>query len=588
MFYYVFCMFDTVTQADLQEFGLGNRNPKPTAASVPVPNPPPLAGIEQAKLGDYKLSPEEDKPLLGGTYTTIDFFKTPAALVCAIKPIFREGRENLYQWQKDQSQELADSFQTCDKLHPYKLALCAANGSGKDFLVISPFVVWAALTQIRCLTIITSASGAQLSAQTENYIRALCAGFNEYAVQIGFVQEGQKVFHIRQRFIRCNLTGAEIRLFATDEAGKAEGYHPLEPDSKMIIIVNEAKNVAEEIFEALTRCTGFSHWLNVSTPGEPKGSFYDSFCNWPNTRHVTTYDCPSHLAESSREDDRRKYGEHSALYRSKHLALFTTLGGSCIISLDAVNALLLEPPTLSSSLPERIGIDLAAGGDETVICRVKGARVLEEYCFRETDTTITADKLEAKLLEWKIDKKHEFITADDGGVGHAIIDMLVRRKWNIRRVLNQSAATNKKDFGNRGAELWELAKRVIEEKLMDISKLSPKTITQLTTRQYKKKDASSITRITLESKKEAKAHGRPSPDRGDAYVLTFNGFSLDDFIGKQTVALVPERVRTKLSNEEEVQRYWEENVVFGKFNNPPETKGRRIYNSLRRAVERIT
>ena len=587
--------FSPVTPQDLAEFGLtkvvepsSTRLHKPTGTEKDIntelfgPNPQTQPSPSSTYAGDYKPSEEEQKPLNVAGYVAINLFKTPAHLVSAVKPALRNGQITLHKWQLDQSIELAESFKEATSLHPYRLALCAANGSGKDYFVIAPFVIWTALTQVRCLVLITSSSGTQLTAQTENYIATLAREFNDYAIQLGLVQPGQKAFHVRQRYIRCNLSGAEVRMFATDEAGKAEGYHPLEPDAKMVIIVNEAKSVSEEIFEALTRCTGFSHWLNISTPGEPKGSFYDSFINWSNTRHVTTYDCP-HLPEEGRADDRRKYGEHSALYRSKHLALFTTLGGTCIISLDLVNSLLLNPPSNSCPLPERIGIDIAAGGDENAVCRARGNKILQEENFHERDTTITADRLERILLSWNISKTHEHIYADDGGVGHAVIDMLVRRGWNINRMLNQSAAVNKKGFGNRGAELWFFTKRLIEERLLDITSISAKTRTQLTTRQYKQSDTGG--RIFLESKKEAKAHGRPSPDRADALVLTCCGFNLDEYIGIPGAEVASFRTKTTLKTEQDIVEYYENNVTFAGFNKPRDLDGKKIYNSLGRALK---
>lgn len=552
---------------DLSSLGLGSQVP------------PTSSGTKQPYAGDYRPTQEELTPLKLEGYTTCDLFDSPAHLVTTLIPAFREQKKTLHQWQIEQNQELAESYKYATDLNPYKLALCAANGSGKDYLVIAPFVIWSCLTQIRCLTIITSSSGTQLTAQTENYIKALAQRVNDYF-------GGQKIFHIRQRYIRCNLTGAEVRMFATDEAGKAEGYHPLEPGSKMIIIVNEAKSVAEEIFEALTRCTGYSHWLNVSTPGEPRGSFYDSFCNWPITRHVTTYDCP-HLSESQREDDRRKYGEHSPLYRSKHLALFTTIGGEIIISPDITNALLKEPPQLECEVPLQVGIDLAAGGDENCVTIIKGCEVLEEYFFHEVDTTITADKIDEFLTKKGVPKDYEFITADDGGIGHGIIDNLRRKDWvNIKRIHNQFPAYNKDLFGNIGAENWERVKRILEEKLFDISKLSKKTIEQLTTRQRKKADGSSG-RLFLESKKTAKAHGRPSPDRADAFILALFGRTIDDFIKAKPKESLYKGNKRNIMDARNLEEWFAEQVVYADYNKrfqEEDKTNKRCFCSLRRAA----
>src|SRR5690606_11698247 len=101
--------------------------------------------------------------------------------------------------------------------------------------------------------------------------------------------------------------------------------------------------------------------------------------------------------------------------------------------------------------------------------------------------------------------------------------MLVRRGWHINRVLNQSAAINKKNYGNKGAENWYRVKRIFEEGFFDVRSVSSITQEQLYNRRYKQ--ALTGQRIFLESKKEAKANGRPSPDRADALILCFTGLT---------------------------------------------------------------
>jgi len=390
--------------------------------------------------GDYR---EDDvKPLEESGYRALAF-EDAAELVCFYDKGIQNGDVTLYPWQVAVHETLASK--EASARHPMKFCLVAANGSGKDAFIAAPFAVWFALCKVQSRVIITSSSGTQLTGQTEPAIRNLCETINAY--------HGEEIFKIRQRYIRCRLSGSEIRMFATDESGKAEGYHPIVPNAEMAILVNEGKSVTDEIHNALRRCTGYTHWLEYSSPGEPKGFFYNAACNWKNVRYVTSYDCFNHLFEEEREQDKLDLGEHSALFRSKHLAEFTSIGGEVVITQELMNKCLLAPPQFTlTELGDRVGIDLAAGGDENSLCFLRANKVRVQYHFRETDTTITADKIERILTKEGITKKHEFIFADDGGVGRAIIDMLVRKGWNIKRVMNQWPAVYKKDFGNRGAE----------------------------------------------------------------------------------------------------------------------------------------
>lgn len=507
---------------------------------------------------------EDDKPLREDGYQCINFPR-PDILAIYFDPFLRDGTVELHPWQIEVSEHLSAVKPTAQ--HPHKFCLCAANGSGKDAYVLAPFVIWFALTKIKSLIIITSSSGVQLTAQTENYIRSLAEKVN--------LKLGQPVFKIRQRYIKCLLSGSEIRLFATDEAGKAEGYHPLEPVAEMAIIVNEGKSVSEEIHGALKRCTGFNYWLEVSTPGEPFGFFYRAYTTWMHTKRVTAYDCP-HISRSEIESDRIELGEHSALFRSMRLALFTSLGGTVIIGADLMEQLMLNRVTAIVGInkwPIRVGGDTAAGGDENCVIAGRGNKLLLEEFNREVDTTITADWFDHIFGEkLKLQKNHEYIFMDDGNVGHSITDMLVRKGWiNIRRVLNQSAAIQKKRFGNRGAEMWTQVKRILEERYYDVTQLSEKCRTQLANRYYKQQQTQG--RITLESKKDAKAHGRPSPDRADAFILHLTGLTIDDFINadKPSDAERVEAAKTKLTMAEVPE--WFDNNRFSAFDqvNPNKT-----------------
>lgn len=458
-------------------------------------------------------------------------FPSPAHLISFYDKQISSGQVTLYPWQLEVATNLAQAKATAK--HPYKYALAACNGSGKDAFVIAPFAVWFALCKIRSRCIITSASGVQLSSQTENYIRALANAVNEF--------HGFPVFKINQRFIKCLISGSEIRLFATDEEGKAEGYHPLEPDAEMAIVINEAKSVEPEIYRALRRCTGYNYFLEVSSPGGTSGDFYKHFCNWPNKMQVD-YTLCAHHSDQERIEDALE-GEHSAYYRSKWLAHFTSVDGQCVISSDVVDRVraLSKVKTiqhLHAEWPLRIGIDLAAGGDESSICATKGNKIKKRVSFRDKDTTVTTARLnlelEALLGTGKEAKKHEHIYGDDGGVGKAILDALSDMGWIINRVNNQSPAKDKKRFINRGAEMWYRVARMLDENVLlldyEQDEIDPhaKFYSQLSNRFYKQQSTQG--RIALEAKAEAKAHGRPSPDRADAYVLSYTGVSVSDFI----------------------------------------------------------
>lgn len=531
--------------------------PKPApvqqVAVEPLAEIPVKPLTESFKSGsNYAGDAVEEDPVPEEGYRAMEF-RTPAHVLAFFSPDIQSGAVKLHKWQAEVNVDLAPEVKPTST-KPLKYFLVAANGSGKDAFVIAPFAIWFVLCKVRSRVIITSASGTQLTAQTENYIKSLAERVN--------IKLGKPIFKIRQRYIRCNVTGSEIRMFATDEAGKAEGYHPMEPNAEMAIIKNESKSIDEDIHKALKRCSGFNYWLEISSPGAPRGAFYRAVTSWKSGRKITSFDCP-HISDEEREEDKIDLGESSAEYRSKHLALFTSVDGEAVITSAILEDCLANAPTENfPSWPKRVGIDLAAGCDESCVTITKGVKILSEYAFAERDTTITADRIEANLIKNGIAKDSEYIFADDGGIGHGIIDILVNRGWNIKRIHNQSAAWNKKQYGNKGAELWFRVKRILEECTFDIHGLSGKTYDQLINRKYKQPAGG---KLYLQPKREAKAQGFNSPDRADAFVLSFTGLTVKDFLGETDKEKVEEkRQRKKLTTSDEVQTYYD-GITFGEY-----------------------
>lgn len=621
--------FQKLSSKDLEKMGISFSEQKRVPIDIPlvaapeiIKEQPPATSapndtvdstvediLKEGQKGDFKFNKDyagaieyEDAPL-EPKFRAFEY-ASPFDMLCLYDANIRTGVVILYPWQMSTLDEFGRP--NCSIQNALQFALCAANGSGKDAFIVAPFVVWHALCKIQSRTIITSASGGQLGTQTEGYIRNLCQLINEY--------HGQEIFRIRQRYIYCRLSGSEIRLFATDEEGKAEGYHPITPLSSMAIVINEGKSVKDFIYRALSRCTGYSYWLEVSSPGAPHGDFHKHFCfgeegsfGWK-SRRVDYSECP-HSSENQRQQDLVEYGEFSSIYRSKWLALFTNIEGTSIIPQDSLERCkrLSKDGTIKPLHQDwipRVGLDIAAGGDETSMYKVVGNVIKAELHFREKDTTISARKINDWLLEVGMPKDSEMIFGDDGGVGHAVIDMLCSDTngygWKIARVNNQSPSNNKRAFINRGAQNWFRIKRLFESNILyfsfDYEEKNQKLFTQLCSRFYSQQQTQG--RIALESKATAKAQGRPSPDRADAYVLAFTGLSISDFLGegsdqqKDAKELTPmdklKRDGEKLRNVDAVYQ-WGENKRYSEYQQAGQSvKGKPIGGSVRRLIQQRT
>lgn len=483
--------------------------------------------------------PTTDKLTEQPIYKTLEI-KDSIRFLTLFDPLVKEGTVVLHKWQVEVNEDISYGRTRIkgevvkqskpDSKHPYKYCLCAANGSGKDAFVIAPLVLWFITTKVQSKVIVTSASGTQLTTQTEAYIRELANNVNQWTIS----RMGFEILKVNKRHIYCTLTGSVCHLFATDEGEKAEGHHPTTPVSEMMIVVNEAKSVTPEIFDALRRCTGYNYWVNVSSPGEPRGAFHKAYTSWPNTRRVSYFDCP-HQSPDEFELDRVELGEFSPLFRSKWLALFAYVGGNYVISKENLDECrwLNKQGQIKHVLrnrPIRIGLDIALSGygDETVVSVWQGNKQKDQKMFRIQNATALAPEIERVLL-LHVKKDHNFIFADDGGVGRAVIDILNSRGWKINRVLNNSAAKNKKQFKNRGAQLWYKIKRLFELKLL-IPLEDDKLYEQLASRKFRTSDVNAtVDKLLLESKRESIAAGLSSPDRADAMVLAFTDANIEEF-----------------------------------------------------------
>lgn len=450
-------------------------------------------------------------------------FSTPVELFMLLMP-----EVTLYKWQVEQLLQLAGypipgdltTYEPPSDKEPILLTISAANGSGKDLVVISIFAIWLALTGLRNRVIITSSSFEQTKSQTEVHIR-------EFAIRAN--KQFGKIFHFTQFHYVVPELGSEIKLFATDEEARAEGWHPY-PGGKMALILNEAKSISEELFNAIDRCTGYSYLLYISSPGRKRGRMFKSVVDavaYPAKlergrfyfRRITAFECPhippAHIARQIYDK-----GENDPWVRSSIYAEFSDFNEPVVVP-ESVWDRCAAMNVLPSGEDIGIGLDLSGGGDEIYCFVRRGNRVVFHFGCRQKDSEISIPFIDKQLSPWK---DHDYIfRADNGGIGQAMIDKLVKLKWRVRRTNNQSPANKKNEFLNLGAEMYFHTKRLLERFDIIPPADNPKLKEQLCARRYKGEEATQG-KMALESKKEHIAGGLCSPDRADAFVLCFASY----------------------------------------------------------------
>jgi len=413
-----------------------------------------------------------------------------------------------YDWQKRVLSDL--------NFKESRVAMKAANGSGKTAVVAGAAVLWHMIRFPQSLTITTAGVWRQVEDQLWPSLRKYIANLGD-----GWRVTSNELEH---------ANGSRAIGFSTNDAGKFEGWHRQGPSDNLLMIVDEAKTVPDSIYEAIARCQP-SRLLVMSSPGGPSGAFYKAFtkeASYWDTHSVTAFDCP-HIPKDWIDEQTEKWGIEHPLVRSMIYGEFMDLGSeNLVIPYNTLQFCYQNPP--SKRTGGKIAFcDFAAGGDENVLCVRDGNEVLPLKCWKERNTMEGVGRF---IMEFKkMGLEPQNIYADAGGLGIPMCDALGEAGWVVNRVNNGSRANDDRHYGNRAAEMWYESARMIEKGDVRLPE-DDTLVEQLTTRLGK---TNSKGKLMLESKDDMRSRGLNSPDRADALVgaLACGGINNPAVIGSR-------------------------------------------------------
>lgn len=402
-----------------------------------------------------------------------------------------------YRWQAQCLEAIA--LQPSTRL---PVAVAAANGSGKTTAIVAVAVAWFFHCYPRGKVVITSGSFNQLQNQLWPALESLSRGQ-------WHVTRGSSPLGVTTR------EGGRAIGFSTSDAMRAEGWHPtIGPDvDPVFIIVDEAKNVADEIFHAFQRCTR-KYQLWVSSPGPAWGKFYDAFAAhsalfW--TRRVTSQECP-HIPREKIERDCMELGEAHPVYRSMHLAEFTDLEDRPIIAATALRSAMESPPEIDLRGEVVAFCDFAAGGDENVLAVRRGNEVRIVRAWRDHDPVQAARDFVRLFHDQRLHSGEVWGDAD--GLGCVMIKEIRDCGFHVREFHGGAAAVAEPEHhANLISEVWFLGCREIERGRVNVGSLDPLSFEQLTRRRMER---AANGKLRAEPKQDMRSRGVASPDRADA------------------------------------------------------------------------
>jgi hypothetical protein len=404
---------------------------------------------------------------------------------------------NLYDWQRKVLRDLEPK--DC------RVALRAANGSGKTSTVISAILIWHALVYPRSIAVTTAGVFRQVESQ-------LWPSLRNHIAKLGGAWE---VTSGEIRYLHPNGNTSRIIGYSATDPGRAEGWHAEDHEyHPLLMVVDEAKTVADPLFEAISRCQP-TRLLIASSPGGTSGAFYRAFTKEANmwSKHaVTAFDCP-HITQKQIDEITQRYGEKHPLTRSMIYGEFVDIGAeSLVINLNQLQNCYNAPPRFKPGV-RKAGVDFAAGGDQNVICISDGNKILPMIAWREKDTMAAVGRFIVEFKKAGLEASN--IYADASGMGMVMCDALAESGWSVNRVNFGASAYDNNAYTNRSAEMWYGMAKKIEDAEIILPEDEDLTA-QLTCRRT---ITNSKGKLGVESKDSMRARGIASPDRADALAL---------------------------------------------------------------------
>lgn len=317
-----------------------------------------------------------------------------------------------------------------------------------------------------------------------------------------------------------------------------QGFHA----DDLLFIIDEASGVADSIFEPVLGAlsTPGSRLLMCGNPTQLSGFFYDS-----HNKNRASY---SAFHIDGRKSERvpqafvdtiiRMYGEDSDVFRVRVAGDFPLQEDDIFIPLSLVeNSIMTEFSPRKNPDMVHIGCDVARFGDDKTVIGYKVDEKVTLYKKRQgQDLMKTADDI--ILLGEELVRRYDLDTPipvkiDDGGLGGGVTDRLrqVKRNdperfwWLEVYPVKFGERIKHRHYYDSTTYMMAVVKKLLSPHDEETGQPKPvelilpddnDLVAQLSGRKYALTENS---KIKIESKKDVKKRGQPSPDEADCVLL---------------------------------------------------------------------
>lgn len=399
-----------------------------------------------------------------------------------------------------------------------RIAIRAGHGVGKSALE-SWLIIWFLLFKRPCKIPVTANSQDQLRdvvwAEVARWHRELPT----------FIKDMIEVTSERVCIKADPEAAFAVARTARPEKPEAlQGFH----SPNLLFVLEEASGIEDIIFEtaggALTGANAMV--IMAGNPTRAQGYFHRAFTiNRESWRcfHVPC-SASSRVSPDYAKEIATEYGVDSNVYRVRVLGEFPTSEDDAVIPLGLIEAAVVRDVSPSEA-GIVWGLDVARFGDDsTALVKRRGNMMIEPSReWKKFDLMQTAGVISKEYMETPLDKRPSAINVDVIGMGGGVVDRLRELGLPVRGVnVGEAASTSPHLFMRLRDELWWKARDWFEGRSCTMPN-DGALIGELVSPKYKLESSG---KIKIESKDEMKKRGVKSPNRADAFCLTFAGGDL--------------------------------------------------------------
>lgn len=404
-------------------------------------------------------------------------------------------------------------FNGVNPVRPIRMAVSSGHGIGKSALS-AMLTLWIMSTRPHSKGVITANTGDQLRTKT---MAELAKWKKRCITGHWFEMNTMSIAHIRYP----ETWRADAQTCREENSEAFAGLHCA--DSTPWYLFDESSAVPEKIWEVASGglTDGEPMHFAFGNPTRNNGSFAECFGS--QSHRWITQQVDSRNAKMTNKEYIAEliedFGEDSDRVRVRVRGVFPRGGDMQFIPGDyAFNAMKNPLGRYLGTDPLICGVDLARGGDDNCYIQFRRGRDARSEKVYKISGEKSRDSMKVVSLVTTILDRHkpDVTFVDETGLGGPIADRLSQLGYHVVGVNFGKSADDDKHYGNKSAEMWAR----MRDWLKDGGTIhnNPDLERQLCGREF---DHNRRDQLMLESKKDMKGRGLPSPDWADALALTF-------------------------------------------------------------------